>query len=734
MSAQASRPGIAARIGMHHGAPALFLDGRPAAALAYAALDLREDRIRQFAEAGIELFSFPATSDYDTYGLAAEAWPAPDRFDYTPFRERMQLLLRAAPQAKVLPRVAVGSPPWWDAAHGDQLVCGADGKVYDPDPPLHWPPGAAGKALPPKKMTAASFASQAWRADSGAALERFLVMAEEEFGDRIIGYHLCSGAWYAWCHWGTTEQVYPDTSPPQQDAFRRWLRRRGWAGVRDQEVPTLRERLRSEFGEFRDPSDRTAALAMEYSRFHSEVVVEAMAELVRRARGVVGPEKLLGASYGNFADFQRHPSAWHTSGHLAMGKFLAEADVNFVAGPTSAVDRRVASGASVPASLTGSLALRGKLWWSDNDLAAPLVLGSVDPQMVLARNADELRHIERREFGNVVCHGAGMAWLEGWGGRPEAPATAAADLAKMVEISRRALAADRSPAAEIAVVLDDESVHALRCGNRLTGPLVAEQLVALAHVGAPLAVVHVDDLGSVPPHKLYVLLNCFYATDERLRRIRHVTQAHGVTALWFYAPGLVGESLSAERMERLTGIRLALDLRAGPLKVVAAETEKGPGPFFAEYGTEELLAPVVYADDPDAEVLGRLVEARRPSTGRPPVERAGLVRKRVNGSTAVFSAAPAMPAGLLRQLAADAGVHIFTTGGESVCANRSLLAIAADPLTRPVVRLPQPGTIYELFSNKEVLLRSGEGRVPASPDGTWLFFRGTRRKWQALGK
>jgi len=741
MTAQANRPGIAARIGMHQGAPALFIDGRPAAAMAYVAMDLREGRVRQFAKAGVEIFSFPATSDYDYYGLAAEAWPAPDRHDYTQFRERMRLVLRAAPRAKVLPRVAVGSPPWWDKAHPDQLVCGGDGSVYAPDPPLHWPPGllrqrpgepeAAGRVPAPQKMTAASFSSRAWRADAGAALERFLATAEEEFGDRIIGYHLCSGAWYAWCCWGTMENVYPDTSPPQQEAFRQWLKRRGWAGVRDQEVPSPRERLRSEFGEFRDPADRTAALAMEYSRFHSEVVVEAMADLLRRARGVVGPQKLLGTTYGNFADFQRHPRAWHMSGHLAMRKFLAEADVNFVTGPTAATDRRVVRGTSVMASLTESISHRGKLWWDDSDLAAPLVLGSADPQALLARSAEELRYMERREFANVLCHGAGMAWIDAPGGAP----AAVADLARMVEISRRALHADRSSSAEIAVVLDDESVHALRCDNRITGPLVAEQLVALGHVGAPLSVIHVDDLGDVRPHKLYVLLNCFYATDERLRRICKVTQGHGVTALWFYAPGLVGETLSPQRMERLTGIRLALDLRAGPLKVAAEKgAKKGPGPFFAEYGTDEQIAPIVYADDPEAKVLGRLVEVRRPSAGRPPALRAGLVRKRVNGSTAVFSAAPAMPAGLVRQLAADAGVHIYASGGEVVYANRALLALAAEPFARPHVRLQRPGTLYDLFADKEALLRTGEGRVPPSPDGTWLFFRGTRKQWQALGK
>jgi len=743
MSAQASRPGLSASIAMHHGAPAIFIGGQPTAALAYVALDLREDRVRQFAEAGVEIFSFPATSDYDYYGLAAESRPAPDRYDYGPFRERMELLARAAPRAKVLPRVVIGSPPWWDKAHPDQLLCGADGSVYEPDPPLHWPPafprrrpgepGAASEAaFAPKKMTAPSFSSQAWREDSGEALERFLAFAEGEFGDRIIGYHLCSGAWYAWCYWGTMEPVYPDAGPPQQEAFRQWLKRRGWAGVRDQEVPPPRERLRAEFGEFRDPGDRAAALAMEYSRFHSEAVVEAMAAFLDRARGVVGPAKLLGAMYGNFADFQRHPRAWHMSGHLAMRKFLAEADVNFVAGPTSARDRRAVRGTSVFTSLTESVTHRGKLWWDENDLVAPLVLGSADPQALQARSAEELRHMERREFANVLCHGAAMAWIDAPGGGHDAPG-AAGDLARMVAISRRALKADRSPAAEVAAALDDESVHALRCDNRLTGPLVAEQLVALGHMGAPFAVVHVDDLPALPQYKLYVFLNCFCVSEDRLKRTCQVARAAGVTALWFYAPGLVGESLSVERMERLTGLRLALDVRAGPLVVrAAAETGKGPGPFFTEYGTQEHIAPVVYADDPDAKVLGHLVDVRKPSTGRPPAVRAGLVRKKVGGASAVFSAAPAMPGGLLRQLAADAGVHIYAAGGEVVYANRSLLALAAEPGSRPHVRLERPGALYDVFARKETLLRVGEGRVPPSPDGTWLFYRGTRKQWEAL--
>jgi hypothetical protein len=224
--------------------------------------------------------------------------------------------------------------------------------------------------------------------------------------------------------------------------------------------------------------------------------------------------------------------------------------------------------------------------------------------------------------------------------------------------------------------------------------------------------------------------------DELMAAVQKATRRRGVTSLWFYAPGLVGQDISPERMERLTGIRLEIDMRAAALRVaVPMRPRRDRGPRRAgaeppgraqavEYGTDEKFAPVVYAADPQAEVLGKLVGSGR----------AGLVRKRVGGGTAIFSAAPAMPALLVRKLAADAGVHIFADGGQVVYANRSFLAVAGEPGARPVLRLPQEGALYDLFEERAIRLPGGKGPLPASHDGTWVFFRGSRRAWNALDK
>ena len=739
-----ARPPVKARIAVHHGVPTLFIDGRPTAALAYMTFNLQAKYVRDFARAGVELYSFETTSDYDYYRLSADAWPSRDAYDYSQFDERMEIILRAAPGAKVFPRVYLCSPPWWDRAHPDQLMAGKGG-VYDPSPDFGWLPASMSeKALGLKKMTVPSFSSKAWLEDSGAALQRFLRHAEERYGHAIIGYHLVSGGSQEWYSWGAFEGVFPDTSDPQEAAFRDWLKSRGWIGVRDQVVPSSGDRLRAEFGWFRDPADRRAALVIEYLRFHSEAVVRAMGHFARAARGVIGPDKLIGVFYGYFVDLCRHPTAWHSSGHLAMRSFMADANIDFVASPTAYKDRRAVVGFSLFNSLTESLAHHGKFWWDENDILTERAPPLKDPLFLRPPSALESRHIQRREFANVLCHGAGQWWFDTWGGYHDDPA-AMTDIARMVAIGKKAVHLDRSPIAEIAVVLDDDSIHFTRCDNRLTVPLIADQLMQMGHVGAPFSMIHVDDLASLPPHKLYVFLNLFYVSEERLRMVREVTRRPGASALYFYAPGLVGEDLSAERMERLTGVRLVLDERDGLVRVRVSEgvwaaasllrKQRGmvDGAYPAapaagsvasgvEYGLTEPLAPVVYADDPQAECLGRLIGS----------DRAGLVRKRVGRGTAIFSAAPAMPAELLRRLASEAGVHIYADGAEVVYANRSFLAVCGPPGARVRLRLPAPQHLYDLFEEKEVALPDGAGALPPSGDGVSIFFRGRRKEWDAI--
>jgi hypothetical protein len=707
----------------------------------------KEEFFRAFASAGVELFTFEATSDYDYYRLSKDAWLAADRFDYAGFDERMDMVLRAAPNAKVFPRMSLCSPPWWDMAHPDQLLTGADGKLYSPAPNFGWVPTEVRETdMGTVKMTVPSFASQQWIADSGRALQRFIRHAEAKYGDHIVGYHLISGGSEEWYYWGAFENTFGDTSRPQLEAFRRHLAARGWAGAETATIPELADRLKAEYGVFRDPADPKARAVIEFLRSQSEVLVDCISRFAAMTREVIGPDKFIGVFYGYFVDLCRHRTCWHNSGHLAVTKFLADPNVDFNASPTSYKDRRMGEGFSAFNSVTESHNRHGKLWWNENDILTHLSPALKDPLFHHPRTPVETQHIQRREFGNVLCHGMGTWWFDMWGGY-YADAAIMADIARMVEIGRKFVHCDRTPTAEIAVALDDDSVHFTECDNRLTVPLIPDQLAQLAHAGAPFSTFHVDDLPVAGGHKFYIFPNLFHVSDERMTRILDVIRRPGVTSLFLYAPGIVGDSAGAPgsraagaalpdlaRMERLTGIRLVADLSPAPLKVTVAGKAGLPK---CQYGIDQALAPVIYAADPKATVLGTIAGGRR---GAP---RGGLVRKKIGRATSIFSAAGAIPADVLRGLAKSAGVHIFTAGGEVVYANASFLAISALP-GKPVTlglpqsanpgkrRAPRPGKLYELFHNKELTVPAAGRKLPPSPDGTWTFFRAARRDWDAI--
>ena len=66
----------------------------------------------------------------------------------------------------------------------------------------------------------------------------------------------------------------------------------------------------------------------------------------------------------------------------------------------------------------------------------------------------------------------------------------------------------------------------------------------------------------------------------------------------------------------------------------------------------------------------------------------------------LYSSVPLLPAGLLRNMARYAGCHVYTEDNDVVMAGRGLITyhtVAPGPRT---VRLPEPATVWDLFSGE----------------------------------
>ena len=82
--------------------------------------------------------------------------------------------------------------------------------------------------------------------------------------------------------------------------------------------------------------------------------------------------------------------------------------------------------------------------------------------------------------------------------------------------------------------------------------------------------------------------------------------------------------------------------------------------------------------------------------------RAGLVVKEHGTWTAVYSAAPLLPASLLRRLSQLAGVHQYLETEDVVWASRDLVAISVQQPGTRTIHLPRAADVSDLYQAAEI--------------------------------
>jgi hypothetical protein len=272
-----------------------------------------------------------------------------------------------------------------------------------------------------------------------------------------------------------------------------------------------------------------------------------------------------------------------------------------------------------------------------------------------------------------------------------------------------------------AVLLDDESLMYESLNNDLDLPLIFQQkLWGLPRLGAPFDVLLLDDLlsGKSGPYKLYILLNPFRLDAARRQSLARQLRKDGRTALWIYAPGYIKDAAGTGNMEDVTGLRFGTGEQPwGPLVHVTDfehPITQGLRPEVS-WGTNAKLAPLFHVDDPTARVLGEVVYSQ--GNCRP-----GFAVKEFPGWRSVYSAAPNLPADVLRGVARYAGVHVYSEAGDVLYANRSILGVHTVAGGRRVFRLPRrAGTVRDVFGKRTVASGVTEFEVRLEPRSSALY-------------
>ena len=738
-AAPAHGPGRAEyRIAPYHGAPTLFINGRPAFygcwwtdAPAEGGWTRSDFAAKYAGPTGIHIYAFDVgTLEWQRPKTGGTAF-----FDYSTVAARFRKVLAADPQAlfhlRIYLEMSEGHAAWWQALYPQELEVVSDGTRHRQ-----------------------SFASPVWRDQVKEFLRGYIACLQKAgLADRIVSYQVGAGHTGEWVKGQTSMSgLTGDYSEPMRRHFRGWLKeryrgdaealQRAWNDPRvtfeSAEVPPAAAQFGTTPFVFRDP--RREQNVIDYFRCLAELCGDLVVDFCRTVKQASGGRSLAGAFFGyltelawNAGFFGEGPdseySTYQRSGHLGLSRVLASPDVDFLVSPYSYGFRGIGgeAGAMPPAE---SLRLHNKMYILEDDTRTHT---DTDPAYGRARNMAETAALLRRNWASVVIRGQGMWWLVNKGAvDPDVDPAFTPLLTDFRRIGDWALETDRASVAEVAVLLDDESFFYETVKNDLDFPLVfGQKLKGLPRMGAPYDIFLLNDLleGRLRPYKLYIFLNAFRLDRGRRQALNKEIRQNGRVALWMYAPGYIDEGPSLENMTDLTGFRFGRNDHPWPsfMHIVNFDHPATRGlPQDLFWGTDSRLAPMFYIHDDEAETLGDAVMAQ--GTVQP-----GFGVKSFPAWTSIYCAVPDIPAPVLRGIARWAGVSIYSDAGDVLYGSRNLLAVHTVAGGKRSFKLPgKVELVWDVFSNKEVGRDTDSFDVALPPASTSLYFTGPRGLLRAL--
>lgn len=388
----------------------LIIDGAWYPPIAYTSYLPREEYYRQIADCGIHLYCFPAylagrgINIHSGIGPFRKGiWQGEGVYDFSDIIADLDMILKADPEARVIMRLHLDVPEWWEREHPDGCCLRRDGSVLRQ-----------------------SFSSPVWQQAVKDSLRAVITwLKKSPYASNMAGIHVAAGGTEEWVyHFFNT---FEDANPSRASAFSDFLKEKysaaaardvAWGGRNEADALSVLEQLPG--NRVRDPAMDTAEL--DACAFHSSVLADAISGLCRVVKEESDGRLLTGAFYGYHFCI---PDA--RKGHTALSWLLSCDDLDYLASP-NIYDR--APGIDWPPMVAvDSVRLHGKLWMAENDTRTSLTrpLADTAPEICpegqycngVWRGPDSLRvsaALLRANSARMLTHGYGGWWFDMWGG------------------------------------------------------------------------------------------------------------------------------------------------------------------------------------------------------------------------------------------------------------------------------------------------------------------------------
>ena len=694
-------PAARAEIRTERGGPRLFLNNKEVYPFWGSSLHLLPT-ISNYRDAHIRLI-------HPILGLES-GWLGPDTYDWSRIDAFLARLLELHPGAYFLPRLALDTPEWWKDAHPEELTVyglpiGEREYQEALRPDISRLEGGFTVRLA-AQLREASFASTVWRDDTSAMLRAFLSHVEKSpLRSRMMGYHPTTGRTAEWNYFG--EMYLPDYSAPMVRAVG--------------PIPDAESRIGSTYGLLRNPEKESGVIQF-YLRYH-DVIADTVLAICRTIKEATHGRVLCGVFYGYVTEQPR----LQEGGYLAAEKVMNSPHIDYLASPYSyqpgnATDEygvrvtmvddagnklghaRGVAGDGAYRLPMGSLRRRGKLFVAEldpstyRDTKAHAVVGG-HGGLGSGTQEGSLR-ILRRDIGGVLANGIG-GWLFDFGPLNNAPdgwysgEPIIKEIRRLIDAGARRPALDISSAGQMAVLFDQQSFAAtahwlagkpwdhygIKSSDYINHWFVNTQTRAFQRMGAPMDALFRFDLtqDDAARYRMLFVVNSFLLSAEETERLQSALRGSGTTVVWYYAPGFVTpDRLDLRQMEELTGFTYIVHEQPAPMLIRCATRDASTGAP-KSFGVNEPHFPRFVVADKHVEILGEWSDGAGPAFARTDHE----------GYTSIYVGSAPVPADLLRALAVDAGVRMWSTRQDIVAASRDAAMLVAADAGRRTLTLPR---------------------------------------------